>query len=387
MENISYEKWLLKLSKTVTERDFMLIKEAVNTLYKNIAVGEGIPWKPYRCIMPCHNGFEGIWNWDSAFHAVGACNWDTDLAKEQILGFCQYQCEDGMYPDVIRMNGTIEKISSKPPVMPWAAKIIYDKDKDKEFLKKIYPSLVKNEFFWRSRRFYKGLFHYDANTSMVVSEKYDLYVRYESGWDNSVRWNSPVVDYWPIDLNCFMVMFYRAMSFMAGELNLNDEAIIWDIKEKTLIDNIENNLWNENLKSYVDVNRFTREQSDVLTPASFMPLYIRTATWQRADCMHKLGSDKNKFFPGMPTVAYDNIEYSTDYWRGPTWLNVAYFAAKGLKNYGYDTTADDIKETILSWVEKDNGITHENYTLNGEGMGAVPFSWSSVFVIEFILNF
>ena len=52
---------------------------------------------------------------------------------------------------------------------------------------------------------------------------------------------------------------------------------------------------------------------------------------------------KNNFKEKMPTVSFDNPEYSTDYWRGPTWLNVAYFAAKGLKNYGFEV-ADKIKE-------------------------------------------
>ena len=39
-----------------------------------------------------------------------------------------------MYPDVIRTNGSMEKISSKPPVFPWAAKIVYEKDKDIDYI-------------------------------------------------------------------------------------------------------------------------------------------------------------------------------------------------------------------------------------------------------------
>ena len=50
----------------------------------------------------------------------------------------------------------------------------------------------------------------------------------------------------------------------------------------------------------------------------------------------------------MPTVSYDNPNYSTNYWRGPTWLNVAYFAAKGLKNYHFDDTADKIRIPFLN---------------------------------------
>ena len=177
------------------------------------------------------------------------------------------------------------------------------------------------------------------------------------------------------------------MAYIAKELGLCFEADVWKAKEMTLSANIEKHLWNDKMKAYADANRFTHEVSDVLTPASFMPLYIQTASIERAEYMGALAKDKNKFYPGMPTVAYDNPQYSKDYWRGPTWLNVAYFAAKGLKNYGFDDVADGIKETVLSWVEKDNGVTYENYNANGIGMGAVPFSWSATFVIEFILNF
>lgn len=127
------------------------------------------------------------------------------------------------------------------------------------------------------------------------------------------------------------------------------------------------------------------EFSDVLSPASFMPLFIKTASCERAKLANDVAAEK--FLPGMPTVSYDNPNFCNNYWRGPTWLNVAYFAAKGLKNYGFDT-ADTIKNTILTWVENDGECIHENYNaLTGEGLCAEKFSWSAVFVIEFILNF
>ena len=89
----------------------------------------------------------------------------------------------------------------------------------------------------------------------------------------------------------------------------------------------------------------------------------------------------------MPTVSFDNPEYSTDYWRGPTWLNVAYFAAKGLKNYGMEA-AEKIKASVLEMCAKDLEHIYENYnSKTGEGLCCDHFSWSSVFIIELILNF
>ena len=89
----------------------------------------------------------------------------------------------------------------------------------------------------------------------------------------------------------------------------------------------------------------------------------------------------------MPTVSFDNKCFSNDYWRGPTWLNVAYFAAKGLKNYRFDV-ADKIKSSIIDMCNDNKDGIYENYdsiTLKGQYCNC--FGWSCVFILEFLLNF
>lgn len=116
-------------------------------------------------------------------------------------------------------------------------------------------------------------------------------------------------------------------------------------------------------------------------------LYLGIASKEQAECMRIIAEDKNKFNHKMPTVSFDNPEYSNDYWRGLTWLNVAYFAAKGLKNYGY-SVADKIKENILDMCYNEKRGIFENYdSITGEGHGCEHFSWSCVFIIEFVLDF
>ena len=376
--------WLEKVSEGKSDREKSLLKRASETLQSNIYLEEdNYPWSPYRCVCPSKKKFKGIWNWDSAFHAMGLSWWDTDLAKESVLGFLQFQKESGLLPDVIRTNGVIEDEYSKPPVFPWATKIVFDRCNDLDFLKEVYPKFKLNEKWWVERRQYNGLFHYDAENE--GDEKYEKFIRWESGWDDSVRWDSPIVEQWAIDLNSFMVDYYRAMSYFAKVLNLDSDYSEYAKKEKDLIKLINEVLWDDEQKCYVDVNRFTGEKSKAITPASFMPLFINIAPLDKAKHMEKIALEK--FYSGMPTVSYDNKEYSTTYWRGPTWLNVAYFAAKGLKNYGFKV-ADDIKETILSWVDKNEDSIYENYdSKTGFGIYGKDFSWSSVFVVEFILNF
>ena len=119
--------------ETKNPRDKELAERAYRTLMSNVYTEEGFLWSPYRCITPGKNDFRGIWNWDSAFHAIGVSRWDTRLAKESILGFLQFRREDGLLPDVIFENGRIVSTFSKPPVFAWAAEMVYKRDKDVGF--------------------------------------------------------------------------------------------------------------------------------------------------------------------------------------------------------------------------------------------------------------
>ncbi len=373
----------LKQNRRTAAVENDLLARTYDTIMGNVYEDHGYPWSPMRCITPGKVCFDGIWNWDSGFHAMGVSRWDTALARECLLGFMRFQCENGMFPDVIWENGNVERRLSKPPVLSWACSVVYRRDRNIDFLKEVYPRLVRSEEHWVRDRSDRGLFFYDAEDK--DGKDYLLHVRYESGWDNSVRWDDGIVEKYPVDLNCFAVLGYRALSYIASELGLSDESTKWNEKEKKIGALINERLWDDEKKYYADAHRETGKISSVLTPASFMPLYCGIASNERAACMNELAV--SRFLSKMPTVTFDNPAYSNDYWRGPTWLNVAYFAARGLKNYGFDT-ADKIRGSVLSMCDADKDGIFENYdSRTGKGLGCPHFSWSCVFINEFILNF
>ena len=374
----------------VVSRVKTLLDKTERILKDNIYEANKYPWGKYRLISPDKRdfpeGFPGVWNWDTAFHAIAMIEFDMTLAKEQVLGFLQFQKENGLLPDVVFENGDIEERIGKPPVMADAAWRVYEADKsgDKDFLVAVFTPLVKNALFWESYRMCDGLFHYDGDCDKTDKALYQKIVGWESGWDNSPRWDNEPQNYYTVDLNCYMVTMYRALAKMAKALGYYYQG--WEEKARILSENIENRLWNEELGSYCDYNYVTKSFSKTLSPAAFMPLYIGIASKQRAEKMNEIAKDH--FLPGMPTVAYDDPSYCNNYWRGPCWLNVAYFAAKGLKDYGFVETAETVKETILDWVYNDGEFVHENYDAKtGEGLYASNYSWSCVFVRQFIFNF
>lgn len=380
---LTKEEWLS--GKPVSERDKTILGAAYEVLKKNTIHSKNAPWGDVPVVSPWSGPCAGIWNWDSAFHAMTVSRFDTPLAKSCIDAFTAFQLPFGMFPDVIHVDGRICDNYGKPPVLPWATLIVFRRDGDRDFLRRNFDRYVKNASFWEENRCDRGLFYYSAQQH-PEAEDY-LHPRWESGWDNSPRWDEfPIVDLFAIDLNCYMVLFYRAMAEMAEILG--EKRQDWDAKAKALAGRIEATLFDETRNTYADRNRKNGKFLTVLSPASFMPLYIGTASQERAAAMEALAADPKKFYPGMPTVTYDCPAFSKDYWRGQTWLNVAFFAVKGLADYGFCKTAGEIREYILS-MAYDNlprGI-FENYdSVNRRGLFNNSFSWSAAFLIEFILS-
>ncbi len=394
------EKWLATVKGNVSHRDLDLLRRAAATVEANIAdpdtaydtgekssvgarkselAGKPLPWSPMRGIYPSPFKYHGVWSWDGPFHAVAAARWNPQLAREQFDILLRFQQDSGALPDVIMENGHIVTSFGKPPVLTWAIQRVDEIAPDTEYLAAVYPKLVAFESHWMTNRGGRddGLFHYGGKMP-----------RLESGWDTSVRWDDGCDEYWAIDLNCVMVTLYDAMAYIAKRLNLKEDENKWLDRATELRARIDGKLWNDAVGAYMDCNRATGQFSKVLSPASFMPLYVKIPNRQRAERLAKLATDSEKFFPGFPSVSYDHRAYdSADYWRGPCWLNVSYFALKGLKDYGYEKTANDIRQTILGWCDRNKDFLWEYYdSRSGKGIGAPQYGWTGTFVIEFILN-
>lgn len=361
-----------------SERDKTLITRAIKTLYGNIIKkpenDDKFTFSDYQCIVPSPRTYQGVWNWDSAFHLLAISRFDKKISQDQSRVFFDNMLPNGQLPDVIYTTGKKVVRFTKPPVFAWAIMCADQISPDTDFLKYAYPYLKKNLAWWEKYRFGGTLFFYKKS-------------KMESGWDNTVRFDFPhlISGCYAIDCNCFMFDFYRSMEYIAKRIGKYNEINIFKSKKDKLSANINKILYSEKNGWYCDYNFKLKKFTENLSPASFMPLFCNIADKKQAENAHKL--IKKSFYPGMPTISYDNKKYaSSNYWRGPCWLNTAYFAVKGLKNYGYNDTAKDITETILQWCYDNTDSIYEYYdSRNGKGLGAQDFGWSCVFIIELIL--
>jgi putative isomerase len=105
--------------------------------------------------------------------------------------------------------------------------------------------------------------------------------------------------------------------------------------------------------------------------------------------MHKVLTDTNKFatYIPFPTVAADHPKFSPEdgYWRGPVWLDQAYFAIEGIRKYGYREDASRFSQQLydrLEGVKEGQTPIRENYhPLTGEGLESSHFSWSAAHLL------
>jgi len=65
------------------------------------------------------------------------------------------------------------------------------------------------------------------------------------------------------------------------------------------------------------------------------------------------------------------------YWRGSTWINMNWFIYKGLRNYGFDDIANELKSKTMEMIEKSGFYEYYN-PINGKGLGAKDFIWSGL---------
>jgi len=90
----------------------------------------------------------------------------------------------------------------------------------------------------------------------------------------------------------------------------------------------------------------------------------------------------------FPCVAADAPQFSASgYWRGPVWLDQAYFAVAGLRRYGYAGDAEGAVSDLLRSAEGLGAgdpaapFTENYHPHTGRRQGAEWFGWSAAHLL------
>jgi hypothetical protein len=257
------------------------------------------------------------------------------------------QEESGFISHMMGVEGGFSNVT-QPQVLSWGVWNIYQKDKDLEYLKECAPALKKFLIWTMENR--------DKNNNGLLEwftePDYTECKCGESGLDNSPRFDFDVeldaIDFSTYLCNDakYLALIYKAIG---DEVNYQYFQTVYErVKEK-----INALCWSEEDGLYYD-RLFSGELTGVASPSSFLPMFAGICSQEQADKMVKVLLDEERFWTAMPipSMPKDSEFYDIDMWRGCSWLNVNYFLMLGLKKYGYDELAEELKNRTLSAVNK-----------------------------------
>lgn len=342
--------------------------------------------------------FNGFWSWDSWKHSVGLSFYNTGLAKKQMKLMFEFQSEDGFVADCVFRDITIEKHNyrdTKPPLSAWAVSKIYNKDKDLEFVKYMYPKLKLYHEFWYNKRDHDqdGLCEYGSTDGSLIAAKW------ESGMDNAIRFdNSKIlkngedaysIDQESVDLNAYLYAEKNYLAELATAIKKNEDAQRFTKEAAILKRKIQTQFYDVNDGWFYDTTLDGKTFIKGEGSEGWTALWAKAASHKQAETVKEKMMDPKKFFTKVPfqTMSADHEKFNPlkGYWRGPNWLDQAYFGVKSLRNYGFNEDADKATIQILKGAEgvlgKGKSIRENYHPLTGEGLNAQNFSWSAAHII------
>lgn len=401
--------------------------------------------------------FIGLWAWDTWKAAIGTSLFDGELAQNNIRAIFDYQIteDDTLRPqdagaiiDCIFYNqneargddgGNWNERNSKPPLAAWSVYNVYQKTKDVEFLKEMYPKLVAYHNWWYTNRDvdHNGVAEYgamvdDAHFQWVETENGDWEIAvdengnklfdadavieaaaWESGMDNATRFdkegNGPddigvlvyenkneegeligySINQESVDLNAYLYAEKGFLKSIADILGYREDARKYKEEAKELLQYVNDNMYDEETGFYYDLQ--TNEDGSVKKllvnrgkgTEGWIPLWANMATKEMAEKVVDNMVDENKFnlTVPFPTASKDNDKFDASrYWRGPVWLDQAMFGVEALQNYGYLAEAREMTYKLFDNTEGllGDGPIRENYNpVTGEGLHTTNFSWSA----------
>ena len=343
-----------------------------------------------------------MWLWDSVFHALAIVTYNQELAKDCIRSVLSQQRKDGLISSMMSPYATVDE--TQPQVLAWGAWEVYKKTGDKAFLAECVEKLDKYLTWDRNNRDKNG----NGLLEWLVDPDNTECKSGESGQDNSVRFEfDEAMD--AIDFSTFQAQDSEYLSKIYAELGNESKSREWKEYSDGLKTKINELLWDSDDGVYYDrlqSGKFTK----VLTPSSFFPLMAGIPNREQAAKMVTVLTNPDLLWTKIPfaTVAKTHSKYGTDMWRGAMWLNINYFIHCGLKKYGYDDVAEELKtktlETVNKWYQK-TGSIFEFYDSNDKiypyacerkGKPTSPpdwrkhvhsimdYNWSSCFTLLFI---
>ena len=198
----------------------------------------------------------------------------------------------------------------------------------------------------------------------------------ESGWDFSSRWLADpddlktihTADILPVDLNSLLYMMESTIADAYNSLLHPLQTRRFRKAAARRKDAINEYLWDEEAKFYMDYNFHEQENTKVYSLAGVFPLYAGVAGEAEAAAVAEMIQRDFLKPGGVVTTLTDNGQQ----WDSPNgWAPLQWVTVQGLRNYGYDELAETITRRWLklndSVFKKEHRMVEKYNVMGGDG--------------------
>lgn len=351
--------------------------------------------------------FREIYYWDSYFTMLGLQeDGETETIQNMVDNFSYLIDSYGFIPNG---NRTYYLSRSQPPYYAKMVEVLAD-IKGEDILKEYLPYLEKEYTFWMDgtenlspensalkrvvllpdgevlNRYWDNKntprpesYREDVRTADEALEEFpnrtreevyrNLRAAAESGWDFSSRWLTAgsdesfklstihTTDILPVDLNSLLYNLEKTISRAYKVANNAEKAEAFRQKYESRERAINKYFWDEQAGFYKDYNFKSGSLTEVISLAGLYPLFFEIADAKQAE----LVAQKVKFTflkpGGVVTTPYNTGEQ----WDSPNgWAPLQWITIKGLRNYGHNTLAGDIRSR---WLQQNTVVYKKTYKL------------------------
>lgn len=251
-------------------------------------------------------------------------------------------------------------LSRITPISPWAAQ-----------MQQQYNQLAQQEK--RPQRSYIGT--YSHLVENLFNKKHN--------WSEITRDHDFLVQ--DVLFNSILCKAERDLAEIAEILGIDSQP--HNERARALSRAINDKLWDPQAGLYYDYDLVAQAPIKRDTIFSYFPLAAGICSRERAGTL--LDSLRSHCFcladrncVGIPSYDMCKTDYQGEYyWRGPVWVNINWYLAQGMRQYGEEELADWIETSLLHLV-KANGFYEYYEPETGKGLGAPEFSWTAALAID-----
>ncbi len=377
----------------------------------------------YDYVCPSVGTYPYQWFWDSCFHAIVLSHLDVERAEAELRTLLLSQRPDGFIPHVTywtveeppsgpyQVGGASPWVSAsmQPPVLAEAVAAVSARGRGAAYLREVLPA-VRRYYDWCNRvrdPDHDGLIAIvePHESGMDQTPAYDAYLgvvgddppSFEAAWRPVADGNAALAhdaarifdaDRFVVEdvaVNVLYAENQRVLARLLAETGDADAAAVLSRRADRTVSAVLDRCWSPSDRDFHGLAGRSEAPLPGDTVAGLLPVMFEDLPAGIVERIAHRLQDPTDFGTSyaVPSVSRHSPAYrsapagGTVLWRGPSWIGINWYIARGLRRHGREELATRIEDASLRLVER-SGFREHYDAETGQGYGAMGFAWSAL---------